>query len=357
MRVYDPGPEMGALRVAVVGLGWVGTHRHLPWLRRRADVDVVGVIDHTAARVERAKSLFRIAEGAVAEGPDGVPWLNRVDAVTIATPPATHAHLAAAYLRAGKDVLLEKPMALEADRARELGDIALREGRILAVVHNFQFARSTLRLRRLIADGRLGEVQALWGSQLSNPRRRLPEWYETLPLGLFYDESPHFFYLVRALLGAEPEIEVVHVVPGQEGRSTPAAITLLMRAGPTPAQISMNFVAPVSEWHLTVIGSRALAVLDVFRDVLVVTRNDREHLGRHILRTTADVMTSHLGGVARSGALNVMGRLAYGNDEVIARFVEACRTRVPPQDISAEDGLDVVRLQHQVIDRARVPTR
>jgi hypothetical protein len=116
----------------------------------------------------------------------------------------------------------------------------------------------------------------------------------------------------------------------------------------------MNFVAPVSEWHLTVIGSRALAVLDVFRDVLVVTRNDREHLGRHVLRTTADVMASHLGGVARSGALNVMGRLAYGNDVVIARFVEACRTRVPPKDIAADDGLEVVKLQHEVLDRAHV---
>jgi len=345
---------MSALRVAVVGLGWVGTHRHLPWLKRHPAVELVGVVDHTAARVERAKSLFRILEGAVAEDPTTVPWLDRVDAVTIATPPATHAALAASYLQAGKHVLLEKPMALGVDQARELVDIARREDRILAVVHNFQFARSTVRLRKLITEGRLGEIHAVWGSQLSNPRRRLPDWYETLPLGLFYDESPHFFYLVRAILNADIEIDVVNLVAGKQGRSTPGAITLLMHAGSTPAQISMNFVAPVSEWHLTVIGSRALAVLDVFRDVLVVTRNDREHLGRHILRTTADVMTSHLGGVARSGALNMMGRLAYGNDEVIARFVEACRTHVPPKDISGDDGLAVVKLQHEVLDRAHV---
>src|SRR2546428_8765084 len=214
---------MSALRVAVVGLGWVGTHRHLPWLRRRSDVEVVGVIDHTSAKVERAKSLFRISEAAVAEGPGSVPWLDRVDAVTIATPPATHAALAAAYLKAGKDVLLEKPMALEVDKARELGDIARREERILAVVHNFQFARSTLRLRKLIADGRLGEVHALWGSQLSNPRRRLPEWYESLALGLFSDEMPPFFYPFPAFPGAIPEYKVVHVAGGKDGTTTPAA--------------------------------------------------------------------------------------------------------------------------------------
>jgi scyllo-inositol 2-dehydrogenase (NADP+) len=348
---------MSALRVAVVGLGWVGTHRHLPWLRRNRDVEVVGVIDHTPSRVARAKALFRVGEGVAAEGPHAVPWLDGIDAVTIATPPATHAELARAYLLAGKDVLLEKPMALEVGRARELAEIAEREGRVLAMVHNFQFARSAIRLQRLIADGKLGEIQAVWGAQLSNPRRRLPEWYESLPLGLFYDESPHFFYLVRSILGPDLHMDVVHLVPGPSGRSTPAAITLLMRAGATPAQISMNFTAPVSEWHLTVIGSEALAVVDVFRDVLVMTRNDREHLGRHILRTTADAMTSHLGGVARSGALNIVGKLAYGNDVVIARFVTACRTRVPPKDISAADGVEVVRLQHEVLDRAGVAAR
>lgn len=348
---------MKALRVAVVGLGWVGTHRHLPWLARNRDVEVAGVIDHNFARVDRARTEFKVARGAVAEGPEEVKWLEEVDAVTIATPPAAHAPLARAYLSAGKDVLLEKPMAVELAAAEELRRHAEQEGRILALVHNFQFARSTVRLRRLIESGRLGEVKALWGAQLSNPARRLPEWYESLPLGLFYDESPHFFYLVRSLLGAEPRMDHVQVLPGPAGRQTPAAITLLMRAGSVPVQIAMNFEAPVSEWHVTVIGSRALAVLDVFRDVLVVTRNDGQHLGRNILMTTADAVGGHIGGVARSGALNVMGRLAYGNDVVIARFVEACRTRKAPPGISAADGVEVVRLQHDVLDRSRIAAR
>jgi predicted dehydrogenase len=260
--------------------------------------------------------------------------------------------LARAYLLAGKDVLLEKPMALEVDAATELADLAASRGRVLAVVHNFQFARSTLRLRRLLDAGSLGEVRALWGAQLSNPERRLPEWYDSLPLGLFYDESPHFFYLVRSLLGAQPELDVAHHVPSLD-RHTPAAITLLMHVGAVPVQIAMNFQSPVSEWHFALIGSDRMAVLDVFRDVLVVIPNDHQHLGRNVLATTAHGITTHLAGVAASGARTVAGRLAYGNDVVIARFVEACRTRVAPQDISAGDGVDVVRLQHAVLDRVR----
>jgi len=154
-------PRLSALRVAVVGLGWVGTHRHLPWLRASPGVQVVGVIDHSAARVDAARAAFRVPHGAAADGPAGVPWLDQVDAVTIATPPSTHDALAGAYLLAGKDVLLEKPMALEVDAARALAELAMSRGRVLAIVHNFQFARSTLRLRRLLASGSLGEVRAL----------------------------------------------------------------------------------------------------------------------------------------------------------------------------------------------------
>ncbi|HEV1992278.1 MAG TPA: Gfo/Idh/MocA family oxidoreductase, partial [Candidatus Dormibacteraeota bacterium] len=343
------------LRVAVVGLGWVGTHRHLPWLRRTPGMRVVGVIDHSPARVERALARFGSVKSAVADGPEGVPWLSEVDAVTIATPPATHHPLALAYLKAGKDVLLEKPMALTVDDARELLEVAENAGRMLAIVHNFQFARSVVRLRRLLAEGRLGEVRAVWGAQLSNPQRRLPEWYESLPLGLFFDESPHFFYLVRSVVGAEPELELAHLVPSRTGGHTPAAITLVMRAGEVPVQISMNFEAPVSEWHLTVLGSRGLAVVDVFRDVLVLVPNDREHLARHIITTTASAVSSHLAGVAGSGIRLALRRLAYGNDIVMERFAEACRTRIAPKGISARDGLEVVRLQRAVLDRVHAP--
>jgi predicted dehydrogenase len=344
---------LSALRVAVVGLGWVGTHRHLPWLRAAPGVELVGVIDHSEARVDQARAAFRVPNGAAADRPAGVPWLDQVDAVTIATPPATHDVLARAYLLAGKDVLLEKPMALEVDAARELAELATSQGRVLAIVHNFQFARSTLRLQRLLAAGGLGVIRALWGAQLSNPERRLPDWYDSLPLGLFYDESPHFFYLVRSLLGAQPVLDLVHHIPSATGRHTPAAITLLMHAGSVPVQIAMNFEAPVSEWHFALIGSEKMAVLDIFRDALVVIPNDHQHLGRNVLATTAHAITSHIGGVAGSGVRNVTGRLAYGNDVVIARFIEACRTRVPPNDISADDGVDVVRLQHAVLDRVR----
>ncbi len=337
------------VRVAAVGLGWVTRNRHIPWLQRCPAVDLVGVVDPTPAKVRDAMTHFHLRRGAAATGPADIEWLNEVDAVTIGTPPQTHHALATAYLMAGKHVLVEKPMALSPREATDLIRTAERVQKILAVVHNFQFASATKRLMALLRAGKLGELRGLAGIQLSNPCRRLPAWYEELPLGLFFDESPHLFYLVRSVLGEEPALLRAHVLPSRTGSRTPGLVDMLLTSGKIPVQITMNFDAPVSEWHLVVLGSQRLAVVDIFRDVLVVARNDGHHLGPQILRTSADVLMSHLAGVVRSGSRLLAGHLSYGNDTVIARFAEACRTGLPPQGISAQDGLRVVEMQHQVL--------
>jgi predicted dehydrogenase len=332
-----------------VGLGWVATHRHLPWLSRDPQVRVVGLVDHHPDRLHQARTRFRVELAAVAEDARGVPWLDRVDAVCIGTPPATHHRVATSYLEAGKHVLLEKPMAMTVEEARDLQALAERRGRILAVVHNFQFARSVVRLRRLVAAGRLGRLTGIWGVQLSNPRRRLPAWYEELPLGLFYDESPHLLYLARAVAGAEPRLGWARVTPSASGRETPSRVTAAFEAGGLPVHLEMAFEAPLSEWQLLVLGSERMAAVDVFRDVLVVLRNDGAHQARDILATSLDGVRGHLWGSFTSGLRLAAGRLAYGNDLVAARFARACLTGQPPAGISAADGVRVVEMQHEVM--------
>jgi scyllo-inositol 2-dehydrogenase (NADP+) len=176
------------IRVASVGAGWVTSNRHIPTLQRSPEFEVVGVVDKLPQRAEKLaaeRALRRWAAGDTTL----VPWLDEIDAVTIGTPPATHFAVARAALEAGKHVLMEKPVALAVSEAQELKQVAERQGCVLAIVHNFQFARSAVALRRQIASGRFGRVTSVFALQFSNPARRLPEWYESLPRGLFYDES------------------------------------------------------------------------------------------------------------------------------------------------------------------------
>jgi scyllo-inositol 2-dehydrogenase (NADP+) len=352
--IRESGESRGRLRVALVGLGWVGVNRHLRWLRRDPSVSLVGVVDRNPEKVERVRRQVHLARFAIATSAEEVGWLGDVDAVSIATSPATHHRLALSYLRAGKHVLMEKPLAMRPEEAEELCAEAVQRNLILAVVHNFQFSRSVRHALRLLDSGALGELRAVWGTQLSNPSRRLPSWYEELPLGLFYDESPHFFYLMRRILGENLSVTGVDVIAGRAGIRTPRSVGFRLLGGRVPARIEMNFDAPLSEWHLGIAGSDRLAVVDVFRDVTVVIRNDGSHSARQILRTSADAIGSHLWGVARSGYLLASHQLAYGNDEVIRRFVRACRSGSPPRRMAGTDGLAVVQLQHQVLAQAGI---
>lgn len=339
------------VRFAAVGLGWVTTHRHIPWLGRTAGAQLVGVVDRRAERVDSLQAQLNLAHGAVSSNPDEVTWLDDIDAVTIGTSPMTHHALASAFLRRGKDVLLEKPLTMTVDESHDLLALASDNGRVLGVVHNFQFARSVRRALHLLERGSLGSLREVWGLQLSNPRRRLPEWYEELPLGLFYDESPHFFYLMRRFLGDGITVGDAGVVH-RHGRHTPVSVGAQLTGGTVPGRIDMHFEAPVSEWHLMVVGSRRLAIIDIFRDILVTLPNDGEHSARDILRTSAEAGVRHVVGAVTSGLLHASGRLAYGNDEVMRRFVTSCIDRADPARMSGADGAAVVALQHAVLDVA-----
>src|SRR5262245_17844906 len=163
--------------VGVIGAGWVTRARHIPALRRSRRCRVVGVIDHHLDRARDLAGRFKIPQ--VSEGLKA-PWLDEADAVTIGVSPLSHFEVARSMLERGKHVLLEKPMCLSVAEGEALARSARQKHLTLAIVHNFQFARSVLRARALLASGRWGRVVGLHGFQLSNEKRRLPTWYDQL---------------------------------------------------------------------------------------------------------------------------------------------------------------------------------
>jgi predicted dehydrogenase len=284
-----------------------------------------------------------------------VEWLSQVDAVVIGTPPGTHHAIALQALALGKHVLTEKPFAMTTAEGEELVQAAGRASRALAVVHNFQFSRSFLRLRSDIESGRLGTIRAFEAHQWSSPDRRLPAWFDDLPGGLFYDESPHLLYLLRALAGGDLRLSAAHAVPSRNGGRTPDLLTAFFEsASSVPLRMTLDFVAPVSEWYVAALGSRAVGVADVFRNVYLRLPSDGLHRLGGVLRTSLLATTRHWMGQVRPGLEFVLGRAMYGNVEVMRRFTAACRSGSAPEGISKEDGLDVLRLQHSILDAAGI---
>ncbi|MEX0674069.1 MAG: Gfo/Idh/MocA family oxidoreductase [Gaiellaceae bacterium] len=144
---------MTQLAVALLGLGRAGSTLHLPALRRIGAARVVAAADPDAPGRERARAagIEVTADWRRALEPD-------VDAVLVATPPATHFELAAAALAARKHVYVEKPMTTSLASARELAELAGRSGKTLQVGFAYRYHPLWRRVHALAASGRAGPL-------------------------------------------------------------------------------------------------------------------------------------------------------------------------------------------------------
>jgi scyllo-inositol 2-dehydrogenase (NADP+) len=338
------------INVAVIGLGWVATNRHIPIILRHPRLQLYGVVDKHQERIQNLTNKYTWLRASVSREGE-MPWGNEVQAVVIATDPMNHYPLAKKMLIAGKHVLMEKPLTMSPVESHELQEISASKVVTCCVVHNFQFARSTLQLKELIDSGVLGEIQNIEAVQLSNPRRRLPAWYEQLPYGLFYDESPHMFYMLEAL--AEQEIRhVSSTILRKTGQNTPIIVTGHYTSGLIPIRLSMNFNAALSEWHIAVIGSKGIGIVDIFRDILVTVPNDGLHRAREILATSGSFITTHLWGFFKSGVRLLGSNLFYGSDIVWDRFVNELDGKQIASEISVARGDRIVNLQHEIMEKS-----
>ena len=342
------------IKIISVGGGWVVNNRHIPALKQSGLFDVIGVVSNDPDRAEKTARRHGIAHHALAFDPTS-GWQAEADAVMIGTVPHVHYPIAKAALEAGKHVLTEKPMTVEPAHARELADLAKAKGRVLAVVHNFQFSRAAEAYRRDLAAGRIGRIQTIYGVQLCNHRRNIPDWCDQLPLGLFFDEAPHFYYLFRSLTGGSIQWVNGSVwKPVKPGRNTPRVVNAEYQAGDGyPVFLHINFESSITEWHVTVVGEEGTADIDVWRDIYVRLPNDGVHSAKDILMTSVLGAGQHFGGVLTGGLRHVRGRHLYGNQEIVRRFHAAIQGDAQLQGMNPDEGQCVIGHMHALVAKAR----
>jgi scyllo-inositol 2-dehydrogenase (NADP+) len=336
------------LAVGVIGAGWVASARHIPSFLRDGRVRLEALLDPAPERAEEVARRHRIPH-TYHELPDFLD--HGLDVVSICTPPWTHASLAIEALRRGCHVLVEKPMAMSAEEAFQMIAAARESGASLCVAHNFLFSRSMGKALLLLESGQVGEVQHAMALQLSSPQRRLPAWYPDLPGGLFFDEAPHMVYLLRRFLG---DLSVRQAWR----QEAPAGVLQRLdrveaRLGSVrgSADLSMSFRSPVSEWLLTVIGTRLVLVLDIFRDILVVQKPDGAHGTGDVLKSSLRAFWQAAAGFATSGALFSTGRLLYGHETLVRTFLDSIIDGAP-SPVTPEEGMAVVQTMESILEQA-----
>ncbi len=344
---------MKKLKVAVIGLGWVGVNRHIATILKSEKIELFGVADRNRQAVTETANKFQIEHQAVTDNLNDVPWLTDVDFVTIATPPHEHFKLISQALDMGLHVLTEKPFTMSVQEAEQLVSKAEQTQKILGVVHNFQFASSFNKLTRDIEQNKLGPIKSIIARQFSNPRRRLPKWYESLPYGLFYDESPHLLYLLNRLMPHGMKLVNATVIDSTVGHETPAlleAIYVGNQAGKNiPVSLHMAFEASVSEWHVAVIGEEKMGIVDLFRDIYICINNDETHLAKHVIQTSLYASLQHWMQTITQGMRHFKGDLLYGNDVIYDNFTEAVLGNKPLIHANVQEAYSVLKRQHELM--------
>jgi len=147
---------MEKVKVAVVGLGWVAQVVHLPILKKLPDVDIVAVCDTLKDRARLVSEKFGFKRFYT--DLETLLVSEDVSAVILCTP--THAHKAGVLvaLRAGKDVLVEKPIAPTYREAMEIAEAARQSHRKLMVGMNHRFRPDTMILKSFIEGKELGQI-------------------------------------------------------------------------------------------------------------------------------------------------------------------------------------------------------
>lgn len=194
--------------VAIAGCGKIARTRHIPEYEANPHTEIIGFFD---ADPTRAGELAQQYGGCVYPSFESLLADARVQAVSVCTPNWLHSAHTIQALRAGKDVLCEKPMASTVAEAEEMIRVQKETGRILMLGHNQRFVRTHSRARELLRAGTIGTILSIQ----TNFKHPGPEnwsverggtWFfskSKANFGVLGDLGSHKMDLVRYLLDDE----------------------------------------------------------------------------------------------------------------------------------------------------------
>lgn len=192
---------------------------------------------------------------------------ENINAIVIATPAVTHYKLGKIALEAGKDVFIEKPLALGIKDAEELVKIADKNKRILMVGHLLLHHPAVLKLKEMINEGELGGIRYIYSNRLNFGKLRKEE-------NVLWSFAPHDISVIIDILGIPEKVSARGNAYLQKDVAD-TTISVFEFSGGKAAHVFVSWLNPFKEQKLSVIGSKAMAVFDdQTKDKLVVYRHE-----------------------------------------------------------------------------------
>lgn len=319
------------LRVAVIGVGSMGKN-HARVYAELPDAQLVAVADPAQAAADQvarrwgARAYLDYREMLERE---------RLDAVSVAVPITLHEEVATAALRAGVNVLVEKPIAATLEAGRRLIDCARAQRRQLMVGHIVRFNPAMQELKKRLAQGMLGRIFQI------NCRRIGPFPDRIQEVGVVVDLAPHDIDIMRFLTGMDP----VRAYAETEQRLHTAHEDLLLGLLRFPDSVSgsleINWLTPTKVREVCVLGEQGMFKVDDLTQDLYFYEN---------AQASGNIWSALR--VLRGVGEGSMTKFAFPRFEPLKAelqaFLQSVQAGTPPP-VSGEDSLMALRVAMALI--------
>jgi len=254
------------LNVAVIGCGFWGKN-HARVFSELDDCNLSAVVDIDP---DRAREFGRLYNVECYTNLSSVLKKGNVDSVSICTPTVTHAKLALEAIKAGKDVLIEKPMTSTIEEAEEVITAAKLHDVKIMVGFIERFNPAVKRAEELIRSGEIGQI-------VMASARRVSRWPVRIgDVGVVKDLAIHDIDLMCLLFN--DEVEQVYAVAGSVSHRFEDHAYIVLRFKKGAAFIEANWITPKKIRTLTLTGTEGIIQVEYIKQSLTVENNNMMYL-------------------------------------------------------------------------------
>lgn len=238
--------------IGIIGIGGWGRNL-LRTMRNLSGSNLTIACDLDSERTSAAEKTYPGLK--TTQRPEDILENNNIKAVVIATPPSSHYELASQAMKNGKDVLVEKPLALSVSDGEKLLRESEELDRILMVGHIMVYHPATLYLKDLVESGELGDIHYIYTSRVNLGEVRSIE-------NSWWSFAPHDISIILHLLDT-PLVRASSTGADylQDGIEDVVFTTLEFADG-TIAHIHVSWLDPHKERKVTIVGSKKMVVFD-----------------------------------------------------------------------------------------------
>ncbi|MFL5481736.1 MAG: oxidoreductase [Gemmatimonadaceae bacterium] len=244
------------VRVGLVGFGFVSKTFHVPLLQATDGYRITAV---SSSKPDDVRAMCPDAE--VVADPKKLVARPDIDLVVIASPNDTHAPLADAAMRAGHNVVVDKPFTITLKQARRLATMARKSGLVLSVFQNRRWDSDFLAIQEAIKRGMLGRI-VQFESRIDRYRPDVRERWREIPgpgAGLLYDLGPHLIDQTLLLFGIPKTVHAT-LARQRSGARVDDFFQLVLRYGETVAVLQAGSLVSGGTPRFSVHGENASVV-------------------------------------------------------------------------------------------------